>query len=125
MNTSGIINYKILININPCLDHDKSKRLTLKESGIKDEATLEKIVKTIRKEASKMVLKSKDFGIPQNRQRIYIVLWRKELNYNFQYPLPPATKVIVGDILEENPLIKYTISDKLCQGDDVVPIGTG
>jgi len=25
-----------------------------------------------------MVLKSIDFGVPQNRQRIYIVLWRDE-----------------------------------------------
>ena len=63
-----------------------------------------------------MVLKSKDFGVPQNRQRIYIVLWRKELDINFIYPKPTLKKVFVGSILEKNPDKKYTISDKLWEG---------
>jgi DNA (cytosine-5)-methyltransferase 1 len=63
-----------------------------------------------------MVLKSTDFGIPQNRQRIYIVLWRKGLSKNFSYPEPMGKDVTVGDILEKSPASKYTISDRLWNG---------
>ena len=63
-----------------------------------------------------MVLKAKDFGVPQNRQRIYIVLWRKDLNFNFTYPAPSGIKTRVGDILELKPESKFTISDRLWRG---------
>ena len=58
------------------------------------------------------VLNSKDFGLPQNRQRIYIVGFLKE--NNFQYPEPTGKPTKVGDILEPGRVAnKYTISDKL------------
>jgi len=63
-----------------------------------------------------MVLKSKDFGVPQNRQRIYIVLWRDDLDITFKYPEPSDSITRVGDILETEPDAKYTISDKLWAG---------
>ena len=63
-----------------------------------------------------MVLKSKNFGVPQNRQRIYLVLWRDDLDRDFQYPVPPMTSVKVGDILEKTPDKKYTISNRLWAG---------
>lgn len=70
----------------------------------------------IKKAASKMVLRSRDFGVPQNRQRIYIVLWRNDLDVRFKYPVPPRTPTRVGDVLEGNPDPKYTISDRLWAG---------
>ncbi len=73
-------------------------------------------LKNLQAEAKKMVLKSIDFGIPQNRQRIYLVLWRKGLAKEFSYPRPLKTKVKVGDILVKNPDPKYTISDRLWDG---------
>jgi len=73
-------------------------------------------VKKLQAEAKKMILKSKDFGIPQNRQRIYIVLWRKDLNVKFSYPEPIGVVTKVGDILEKDADGKYTISDKLWEG---------
>jgi DNA (cytosine-5)-methyltransferase 1 len=72
--------------------------------------------KTLQSEAKKMVLKSIDFGIPQNRQRIYLVLWKKGLAKNFSYPKPLEIQVKVGDVLEKNPAKKYTISDRLWDG---------
>ena len=63
-----------------------------------------------------MVLKSVDFGIPQNRQRIYLVLWKKGIAKNFSYPKPLKIQVKVGDILESSPALKYTISDRLWDG---------
>ena len=73
-------------------------------------------VKEIQAESKKMVLKSCDFGVPQNRQRIYIVLWRNDLNADYAYPTPLKTKTKVGDILEKKVLEKYTISDRLWEG---------
>jgi DNA (cytosine-5)-methyltransferase 1 len=72
--------------------------------------------KEIQHEAKKMVLKSIDFGVPQNRQRIYIVLWRDGLIEHFEYPKPTGVITRVGDILEEEPDPKLTISDRLWAG---------
>ena len=72
--------------------------------------------KEIQTLAKEMVLKSVDFGIPQNRQRIYIVLWRDGEVDKFEYPKPLAVEVKVGDKLEKNPDPKLTISDKLWEG---------
>lgn len=57
---------------------------------------------------------AKDFGVPQNRQRIFIVALRD--NYPFEFAEAPKTPVKVGDILEEKVDDKYTISDKLWAG---------
>lgn len=65
------------------------------------------------------IFPAKDFGVPQNRERIYIVGFDKNqiLNYkDFVYPIPPKTPTCVGDILEKNVNDKYTLSDKLWQG---------
>lgn len=63
------------------------------------------------------VLKARDFGVPQNRERIYIVGFRKDLkNIDFKFPDPLNIKTSVGDILEYSVDEKYTISDKLWAG---------
>lgn len=72
--------------------------------------------KQIQAEAKKMVLTSTDFGVPQNRQRIYVVLWRDGLIDSFEYPKPTGIDVKVGDILESVPDSKLTISDRLWDG---------
>jgi DNA (cytosine-5)-methyltransferase 1 len=62
------------------------------------------------------VLNAKDFGLPQNRERVYIVCFRKDLKANFEYPTPPKNETRLGSILEKNVDDKYTISDKLWAG---------
>ena len=65
------------------------------------------------------VFAAKDFGVPQNRERIYIVGFDKKqvTNWNdFSFPTEPKTPTSVGDILESNVDPKYTISDKLWAG---------
>lgn len=64
-------------------------------------------------------LKAKDFGLPQNRERIYIVGFDKEQVPNgvlFNFPQPTYEPTKVGDILKEDVDNKYTISDKLWEG---------
>jgi len=67
------------------------------------------------------VLAAKDFGVPQNRERIYMVGFDKKYfdlpdDFHFEFPKPPKTAVKVGDILEKNVPDKYTLSDKLWAG---------
>lgn len=62
------------------------------------------------------VLNAKDFGIPQNRERIYIIAFLNTKNINFEFPKPVKKDTKLGDILELEINDKYTISDKLWQG---------
>lgn len=58
------------------------------------------------------VINAKDFGVPQNRERIFIVGFRKDLNiHDFQYPQPKQDTVAIRDILEEKEVsVKYYLS---------------
>src|SRR3989338_10685527 len=59
------------------------------------------------------VLNAKNFGVPQNRERIYIIGFLGKTNFKF----PEGNKKVkVGDILERKVDQKYTISDKLWAG---------
>jgi DNA (cytosine-5)-methyltransferase 1 len=60
------------------------------------------------------ILNARDFGVPQNRERIYIVGFLE--NIDFKFPKPLKQKITLGDILEESVLEKYTISNKLWAG---------
>ena len=71
----------------------------------------------LKVECAKMVLSAKDYGVPQNRPRIYIVLWRKNANIeSFVYPKAEKIKTRVGDILEKTVADSFTISDRLWEG---------
>ena len=61
------------------------------------------------------VLKARDFGLPQNRERIYIVGFLDK-SINFEFPIPTNEPTCVGNILEPEVDGKYTISDKLWEG---------
>ncbi|WP_225557389.1 DNA (cytosine-5-)-methyltransferase [Flavobacterium columnare] len=96
--------------------------------------TLKVIIKTLDNlgyEVNHEILNSKNFGIPQNRERIFIVAWLKEKKRKFKFPLGidindyiiydkenlnNIKKTKVGDILLKNPDSKYTISDRLYAG---------
>ena len=59
------------------------------------------------------VLNSKDFGVPQNRERIYIVAFRKDVQSSgFTFPKPTDSTKTIADIMEEQvPSVKYYLSD--------------
>ena len=115
----------LLENVKGLISNDKGYTLqvilrTLIDIGyncnIDKEIIINGTAKELQTEAKKMVLKSIDFGVPQNRQRIYIVLWKGHLPKKFGYPVATCLHTRVGSILEENPDPKYTISDKLWDG---------
>ncbi|MFC6276852.1 DNA (cytosine-5-)-methyltransferase [Psittacicella hinzii] len=99
----------LLENVKNLKSHDKGR-------------TFETIIQTLLDlgyAVQTKILKSKDFGVPQNRERIYIVGFDKAQvsNYeDFQFPEPTLIPTRVGDILEEQVDSKYTISDKLWEG---------
>ena len=74
------------------------------------------------------VLRAADFGIPQNRERIFIVGFDKDyfgedfdFEQVFKWPVPSCEPTRVGDILEPQEVLdaqedRYTISDKLWAG---------
>ena len=59
------------------------------------------------------VLNSKDFGVPQNRERIYVVAFRNDVApVQFEFPKPSGKKVCLQDIIEKEPVsVKYYLSD--------------
>ena len=93
----------LLENVKGLTHHDKGK-------------TFEVIRNTLEKELGYnifyKVLNARDYGVPQNRERIIIVGF-KDPDISFKFPEPLKNRVKVGDILEKNVDDKYTLSEKL------------
>lgn len=64
------------------------------------------------------LLNAKNFGLPKNRERIYIVGFKNH-NINFSFPEPLNVQTKLKDILLENVHDKYTISDRLWESHQV------
>lgn len=63
------------------------------------------------------IINAKDFGVPQNRERIYIVGFRNDLNINsFSYPEPFEEKVFFKKVKEKKVVpTKYYLSTQYLQ----------
>lgn len=60
------------------------------------------------------VLNAKDYGIPQNRERVFIVSIRKDIDhYIFEFPKPYSLEKKLKDFLEPHVDEKYYLSDDL------------
>ena len=63
------------------------------------------------------VLNAKDFGVPQNRERVYIFIVDKTLdNGKFEFPQPFDNGVRLKDVLEDEVEEKYYLSEKMVNG---------
>lgn len=94
-----------LENVKGLKNHDKGK-------------TLSTILNVLRNDLGYYVpapeiLNAKNFGVPQNRERIFIVGFRGDLNINkFDYPKSTNTDKKIEDIIEENEVsVKYYLSE--------------
>jgi DNA (cytosine-5)-methyltransferase 1 len=134
-NIANIINYKkentkhapkvlLLENVKGLRNHNKGKTFA------KILETLEELGYNYKTE----VLNAKYFGVPQNRERLFIVAWDKEqiTNKDFKFPFgldknrepifnieklsDSSIKTRLGDILEKSINEKYTISNRLYEG---------
>ena len=60
------------------------------------------------------VLNAKDYGIPQNRERVFIVSIRKDIDHNtFEFPKPYSLEKRLKDFLEPHVDEKYFLSDEI------------
>ncbi len=114
----------LLENVKGLKSHDKGKTL----------ATIIKSLNELGYLVDFKVLNTKYFGLPQNRERLFIVAWLKKENKSdkFRFPLgldsnnncifsdeeliSNSINVKVGDILMNKIDQKYTISDRLYEG---------
>lgn len=59
------------------------------------------------------VLNAKDYGIPQNRERVFTISIRKDINKLFTFPQKQELKLKLKDMLEDEVDEKYYLSDKM------------
>lgn len=61
------------------------------------------------------VLNAKDFGVPQNRERIFLISIRNDDNgiVRYYFPKPRPLELSLGDVLEEDVDEKYFLSDEM------------
>ena len=98
----------LLENVKGFTTHDKGRTMAV----VKE--TLEELGYNVFHK----VLNAKDFGVPQNRERVFIVaINRKKMgSIGFEFPIPKKPATTVGDILDRKVDEKYTISNKLWAG---------
>lgn len=59
------------------------------------------------------VLNTKNYGLPQNRERVFLIGIRKDLPNDFVFPKEIPLELRIKDLLEENVDKKYYLSDKI------------
>lgn len=95
----------LLENVKGLKNHDRGK-------------TINTILNVLREDLNYYVpnpkiLNAKNFGVAQNRERIFIVGFRKDLNIkDYEYPSLENKRVVFGDIKEKEEVsVKYYLSD--------------
>lgn len=63
------------------------------------------------------ILNSADYGIPQRRNRLFLVAFRKEVfkDVPFQYPNPIPLQITTQDLLDHNVDAKYFLTKKIAK----------
>lgn len=61
------------------------------------------------------VLNAKDYGIPQNRERVFIISVRNDINHGFNFPKSYELKLRLKDLLETNVEEKYFLPAKIVE----------
>lgn len=62
------------------------------------------------------VLNAKDYGIPQNRERVFGISIRKDIDHGYEFPLPVELTLRLKDMLEEHVEEKYYLSEQCLKG---------
>ncbi len=90
-------------NVKNLVNHDRGRTFKV----------INKIFVDLGYTAFSKVLNSKDFGVPQNRERIYMVTFRSDIApIDFSFPEFANGTCTISDILEENEVSsKYYLSD--------------
>lgn len=95
----------LLENVGHLLHHDEGKTFEVISSALKDKLGYDVHAK---------VLNSKNYGVPQNRPRIYIVGFKKKTP--FEFPLKKNRVTPMKTILEKEAGPEYYLSQKYFEG---------
>ena len=57
------------------------------------------------------VLNAKDYGVPQNRERVFLLSIRDDVKFPYYFPKPMKLEKRLNDILENNVDEKYYLKD--------------
>ncbi len=90
----------IFENVKGLLSHDSGKTWEVIQSTFKE----------LGYNYYPQVLNAKNYGIPQNRERLFVVGFRKEKKFNF--PKPIDLKMTMQDLLEDATENKYYLPEK-------------
>ena len=75
------------------------------------------------------VLNAKNYGIPQNRERVFAISIRKDLNKSFEFPKPEELKLRLKDVLEDEVEEKFYLGnekiERFIKQGNVNPSGKG
>lgn len=95
-------------NVKGLLMHDKGNTFRI----------ISETLKKIGYNLHEKVLNSRDFGVPQNRERIYIVAFRNDIDSSsFVFPQPTDSGKRIRDIIEKEPVsVKYYLSTTYLEG---------
>lgn len=90
-------------NVKNLVNHDRGKTFKI----------IKKTLNDLGYRVFYKVINSKDFGVPQNRERIYIVAFREDISpNNFIFPEKIDDTKVIADIMEEKETSsKYYLSD--------------
>lgn len=94
-------------NVKNLVDHDRGNTFKV----------IKEAFETLGYKVFYKVLNSKDFGVPQNRPRIYLVCFRNDIApEEFVFPEGSHKEVCIRDILEDAPIpSRYYLSDTYMQ----------
>lgn len=103
----------VLENVRRLLTHDSGNTFKVIKKIIEKDLGYKMFYKT---------LNSSDYGIPQTRNRIFMVCF-KNSNVNFEFPKIEKLTIKMQDLLEKNVDDKYFLSEKLIK--TILSNGTG
>ena len=110
----------ILENVKGLLSHDNGKTyqtitdvLTNGGGTLNGQMGMDTIDDGLGYHVYTKVLNTKDYGIPQNRERIFIVGFKHWRTFNFPVKIP--LKLKLKDMLQDNANSKYILSEKMVE----------
>ena len=104
----------VLENVKNLLNHDSGKTFT----------TIKDVLKKNRYDVFYSILNSKDFGVPQQRNRIFIVAVNQDYfdGKTFVYPKPIKLNIVTQDLLDTKVDKKYFLTKKISK--TILGVGT-
>lgn len=115
--TRGTLFYefaRLVKQIRPKVFIYENVRAVLSNDNGRTWETMQRVFTDLHYTWSMKVLNAKDYGIPQNRERIFVVGFRNDLKLKepFEFPNPIPLKTTMQDYLQDNPPEKYYLPEK-------------